>query len=119
VCNLYSLNKGQDALRRFFKITSDETGNQLPLPGIYPATLAPIVRSGGGGRVTEQMRWGFPPLAGANGLVTNVRKAASSYRRTPREGIRAFRNRGAGAAFVVHARAGRSQPKGRQKVPIG
>jgi putative SOS response-associated peptidase YedK len=79
MCNLYSLNKGQDALRRFLKITSDETGNQPPLPGIYPDTLAPIVRSGGGGRVMEQMRWGFPPLAGANGLVTNVRKAGSSY----------------------------------------
>jgi hypothetical protein len=32
MCNLYSLNKGQDHLRRFFKVTQDVTGDMPPLP---------------------------------------------------------------------------------------
>jgi hypothetical protein len=59
VCNLYSLNCGQDALRRFFKITRDETSNQFPILGIRPNTLAPVVRQEESGRVMESMRWGF------------------------------------------------------------
>jgi hypothetical protein len=36
MCNLYNLNKGQDALRRYFKVTQDDTGNMPPLPGSSP-----------------------------------------------------------------------------------
>jgi hypothetical protein len=30
----------RDALRRFFKVDRDESGNQPPLPGIYPDKFA-------------------------------------------------------------------------------
>ncbi|MDR7038455.1 hypothetical protein J2X36_003219 [Methylobacterium sp. BE186] len=40
ICNLYSLNKGQDAIRRAFGITQDQTGNLPPLPGIFPDQMA-------------------------------------------------------------------------------
>jgi putative SOS response-associated peptidase YedK len=85
VCNLYSLSQGQDALRRFFKVTRDETGNQPPVLGIYPDTLAPVVRQDGDGRVMERMRWGFPlPLnfSRPGTPVTNVRNLKSSYWRS-------------------------------------
>lgn len=32
MCNLYSLNKGQDAIRKAFGVDRDETGNLPPLP---------------------------------------------------------------------------------------
>ena len=36
MCNLYSLNKGQDAIRKAFGVTDDPTGNLPPLPGSSP-----------------------------------------------------------------------------------
>jgi hypothetical protein len=41
MCNLYRLDKGQDHLRRFFKAGRDDSGNQPPLPGIYPPRSPP------------------------------------------------------------------------------
>jgi hypothetical protein len=41
MCNLYRLDKGQDHLRRFFKVDRDDSGNQPPLPEIYPDQSAP------------------------------------------------------------------------------
>jgi putative SOS response-associated peptidase YedK len=51
MCNLYSLNKGQDHLRQFFKVTRDETGNMPPLPGIVPDTMAPVICQRSGARI--------------------------------------------------------------------
>ena len=45
VCNLYSVTKGQQAIREFVKATTDTTGNLPPLPGIFPDMLAPVVRN--------------------------------------------------------------------------
>jgi putative SOS response-associated peptidase YedK len=91
MCNLYNLNKGQDALRRYFKVTQDDSGNQPPLPGIFPDMMAPVIRtdaaSGNGvaGRVMEMMRWGMPtpprylkPGAIDRG-VTNIRDTRSPH----------------------------------------
>jgi hypothetical protein len=36
MCNLYSLNKGQAAIRDLFSAKHDRTGNLLPFPAIFP-----------------------------------------------------------------------------------
>jgi putative SOS response-associated peptidase YedK len=84
MCNLYSLNKGQDALKRFFKVTRDEAGNMPPLPGIFPDNLAPVVRHDGKDRAMGMMRWGMPTPAkyltgGIDRGVTNVHDPSSPY----------------------------------------
>ncbi len=43
MCNLYSMTKGQQAVREFVKATHDTTSNLPPLPGIYPDQMAPVV----------------------------------------------------------------------------
>lgn len=61
MCNLYSMTKNQDAIRRLFRIDRDLTGNLPPLPGIFPDYAAPIVRAAEGGqRELVMARWGMP-----------------------------------------------------------
>jgi putative SOS response-associated peptidase YedK len=51
MCNLYSVTKGQSAIRDLFRASHDHTGNLPLLPAIFPDQLAPIVRVGtNGGR---------------------------------------------------------------------
>jgi hypothetical protein len=45
MCNLYSLTKGQQAIRQFTRAMRDSTGNLSPLPGIFPDTMVPVVRA--------------------------------------------------------------------------
>ena len=59
MCNLYSMLRSQDAMRRLFD-AHDRFGNQPPLPGIYPDYAAPIVRNGPDGRELVTARWGLP-----------------------------------------------------------
>ena len=47
MCNLYSLTKGQSAIRALFAAKYDRTGNLPLFPAIFPDQLAPIVRVGG------------------------------------------------------------------------
>jgi putative SOS response-associated peptidase YedK len=62
MCNLYSITKGQDAVRRWFGTARDMAGNLPPLPDVYPDSMAPIIRiDGDGARELRMMRWGFPP----------------------------------------------------------
>ena len=62
VCNLYSMTRAQDAMRKLFGVKNDRTGNLPSLPGIFPDYLAPVVRvDRDGERVMDMMRWGFPP----------------------------------------------------------
>lgn len=42
--NLYAMTRSQDAIRHLTGAMQDTSGNLLPLPGIYPASTAPIVR---------------------------------------------------------------------------
>jgi putative SOS response-associated peptidase YedK len=86
MCNLYRLDKGQDHLRRFFKVARDETRNMPPLPGIFPDYMAPIVRTvANGERELVMARWGMPTppryrKAGAiDRGVTNIRNTVSSH----------------------------------------
>ena len=82
MCNLYSLTKGQAAIREIFRFVRDLSGNLAPQPAIFPDQLAPVVRTNQAGeRELAMLRWGFPPPPGVGGKhpVTNVRNTASSY----------------------------------------
>ena len=60
MCNLYSMTKGQQAIRDLTRAMTDRTGNLPPLPGIFPDYQAPIVRNQAGGRELTLARWGMP-----------------------------------------------------------
>jgi putative SOS response-associated peptidase YedK len=85
MCNLYSLLKGQAAIREIARAMSDLTGNQPPLPGIFPDQSAPVVRNGAEGRELVRMRWGMPSPGfvlrnrKTDGGVTNIRNTASPH----------------------------------------
>ncbi len=81
MCNLYSLTKGQAAIRELARVMTDTTGNLPPLPGVFPDQMAPVVRAGGDeGRELAMLRWGFPPVAKAGARpITNVRNLGSPY----------------------------------------
>jgi putative SOS response-associated peptidase YedK len=79
LCNLYSVTKGQQAIRELAGAMRDRTGNLPPLYGIFPDYSAPIVRNQPEGRELMMARWGMPSpvfaLRGKNSDpgVTNVR----------------------------------------------
>jgi putative SOS response-associated peptidase YedK len=61
MCNLYSMTKGQQAIRDLARAMRDSTGNLPPLPGIFPDYPAPIVRNAlDGVRELAMVRWGMP-----------------------------------------------------------
>ena len=59
MCNLYSITKGQAAIRAHFNVTKDSDGNLPPRPSIFPDYPAPIVRNADGGRELKRARWGM------------------------------------------------------------
>ena len=85
VCNLFSQTKGPAAIREIAKAMTDSTGNQPPLPGIYPDKMAPVVRNSKEGRELAMLRWGMPSPAFAlknkktDRGVTNVRNTKSPH----------------------------------------
>lgn len=81
MCNLYSMVKNQDAIRRLFRAYHDRTGNLPPLPGIFPDYLAPIIRTGtDGNREMVMARWGMPgPSSLTMAPVTNIRNLQSGH----------------------------------------
>jgi putative SOS response-associated peptidase YedK len=85
MCNLFSVTKGQQAIRDFTRAMVDRTGNLPPLPGVFPDYSAPIVRNTAEGRELAMARWGMPSpvfaLKGRNSDpgVTNVRNTASPH----------------------------------------
>ena len=85
MCNLYSLTKGQQAIREVSGAMTDRAGNMPSLPGIFPDYAAPIVRNTPDGRELTMARWGMPsPVFALKGKssdpgVTNVRNAASPH----------------------------------------
>jgi putative SOS response-associated peptidase YedK len=84
MCNLYSITKGQQAIRDLAGAMRGNAGNMPPLPGVFPDYSVPIVRNAPD-RVREltMARWGMPSpvfaLEGRNSDpgVTNVRNVAS------------------------------------------
>ena len=86
MCNLYSITKGQAAIRDFTRAMRDSTGNLPSLPGVFPDYAAPVVRNRDDGeRELTMMRWGMPSpqfvLKGrsVDGGVTNVRNVKSPH----------------------------------------
>lgn len=81
MCNLYSMTRSQEAMRRLFKAQRDLTGNLPPLPAIFPDYMAPVVRvASDGERQIEMMRWGMPCPPQYGGVpVTNIRNTSSSH----------------------------------------
>jgi putative SOS response-associated peptidase YedK len=85
VCNLYSVTKGQQAIRELARAMHDRTGNLPLFPGIFPDYPAPIVRNHPDGRELTIARWGMPsPAFALQGKksdpgVTNVRNTKSSH----------------------------------------
>ena len=63
MCNLYSMTKNVDAIRRLFGAMNSQVGNLPSLPGIFPDYPAPIVRNAPGGREPVMARWGMPSSA--------------------------------------------------------
>lgn len=51
MCNLYSMTRIQEAIRRLFRIARDLTGNLPPLPAIFTDITAPIMRVGSDGEL--------------------------------------------------------------------
>jgi putative SOS response-associated peptidase YedK len=81
MCNLYSVTKGQSAIRDLFSVEHDRAGNLPPLPAIFPDQMTPIVRTGiDGQRELVMTRWGVsgPPQDGGQ-PVTNIRNAKSPH----------------------------------------
>ena len=85
MCNLYSVTKGQQAIRELARAMRDRTGNLPPLYGIFPDYSAPIVRNQPEGRELTMARWGMPsPVFALKGKksdpgVTNVRNVKSPH----------------------------------------
>lgn len=81
MCNLYSVTKGQAAIREAYQAMVDRTGNMPPLPGIFPDQMAPVVRGGPDGRELVMLRWGFPspPNVPGGRPVTNIRNTSSGF----------------------------------------
>jgi putative SOS response-associated peptidase YedK len=81
MCNLYSITRSQEAMRRLFRVTRDRTGNLPSLAAIFPDTLIAVVRTAPDGeRELTMMRWGFPPPPNVGTVpVTNVRNLKSPY----------------------------------------
>src|SRR4051812_49052238 len=82
---MYSLTKGQQAIRGWAGVMNDRTGNLPPMTGIFPDYAAPIVRNQPEGPELAMVRWGMPsPVSALKGKrtdpgVTNVRNVASSH----------------------------------------
>ncbi len=85
MCNLYSITKGQQAIRELTRAMTDRTGNLPPLPGVFPDYAAPIVRNQPAGRELAMARWGMPSPAfalkgrNADPGVTNLRNVKSPH----------------------------------------
>lgn len=80
MCNLYSLTKGQEAIRRIFATARDSVGNLPLLPEVFPDQIAPVIRLDGGQRELLNMRWGMPcPPQYAGRPVTNIRNTNSPH----------------------------------------
>lgn len=85
MCNLYSITKGQAAIREFTAAAENRAGNLRSMPAVFPDTAALIVRNGKGGRELVLARWGMPsPAFALKGKatdpgVTNIRNTKSPH----------------------------------------
>jgi hypothetical protein len=80
MCNLYSMTKNVDAIRRLFKALNSRVGNLPSMPGIFPDYPAPIVRNAPDGREIVAARWGMPSSQRALMDATKKRPRSSKPR---------------------------------------
>ncbi|MGU3495952.1 SOS response-associated peptidase [Xanthobacteraceae bacterium A53D] len=91
MCNLYSLTKGQQAIREIARAMRDTTGNLPPMPGIFPDYSAPIVRTGADGvRELALARWGMPSSSKALLDAATKRAAKLEAKGKPVEDFKAL-----------------------------
>ncbi|MBP0617792.1 hypothetical protein [Jiella mangrovi] len=85
MCNLYSITKGQAAIRELTKATADQTGNLPSLSAVFPDTEALFVRNADDGRELVLAKWGMPSPSKAlenkktDPGVTNIRNTESPH----------------------------------------
>jgi putative SOS response-associated peptidase YedK len=80
MCNLYSLTKGQAAIRDWFRASGDRRGNLPLFSGIFPDQMAPIVPNGADGeRELIMARWGMPGPPQFGGAPINIRNVGSPH----------------------------------------
>jgi len=86
MCNLYSVTKGQQAIRELVGAMRDVAGNLPLMSGVFPDYAAPVVRVAENGvRELARARWGMPsPTFALQGRkvdkgVTNIRNTASPH----------------------------------------
>lgn len=76
MCNLYSMTRSQEAVRRLFRVAHNRSAAFEPVSAIFPGHLAPVVRKAADGeREIAMLSWGFVLLQNnrASRRVTNVR----------------------------------------------
>ncbi len=80
MCNLYSMTKNVDAIRRLFGALNHSVGNLPSMPAIFPDYEAPVVRHNDADRELVMMRWGMPsPPQFGGGPITNIRNTTSAH----------------------------------------
>ena len=81
MCNLYSHTRGQQAIIEMANAMRDRTGNLMPMTGIFPDYLAPVVRNAPDGvRELSLARWGMPgPPQFGGAPITNIRNVKSPH----------------------------------------
>jgi putative SOS response-associated peptidase YedK len=76
MCNLYSMTKVPEAVRRLFRVSSNRAAAFEPKDAIFPGHMAPVVRRAvDGERELVELSWGFvlPQPGKAPRRVTNTR----------------------------------------------
>jgi putative SOS response-associated peptidase YedK len=81
MCNLYSMSKGQQAVRQLTRAMEDTTGNLPLLSAIFTDSPAPVVfNTPDGKRSLGLLRWGMPaPPQFAAAPITNIRNTDSPH----------------------------------------
>lgn len=78
MCNLYSMTRNVEAMRRLFA-KFDVAAQVVPQPGIFPDYAAPVIRNEGGPLPTLALtRWGMPSSRKA--LLDSATKRADKLR---------------------------------------
>src|SRR4051812_18698870 len=81
MCNLYSLTKGQQAIREMTRAMRDATGNLPLFPGVFPDYAAPIVRNAPDGEgELWTARWGMPsPIFPMKGTARGAFRTSAEF----------------------------------------
>ena len=89
MCNLYSLTKGQAAIRDWFRVRHDRTGNLPLFPGVFRDQMAPIVRTAADAeRELVMARWGITPAEVDQWLEADTLDALALQRPLPNDALR-------------------------------